>query len=111
MTNKIFTYKMGYVEYAFIALAIIAFIIANHLQRPIISYTIIFLFGLLFGRVWFKYKNRRKVDIFFIITGFIFGYILGQLEGSTTTAFALFILGIIIAYLMHDKDWIRSTEY
>ena len=80
-------------------------------QSALISYVLIFIFGLIGGRFWYHMKHELWVPIILIIVGFLLGYVMGTVFERITLVVVLFVFGIIISYMLHDRNIISSIEY
>ncbi len=92
---------------------IIGFIIAISLENPWFVYIVIFLVGLMAGRLFFLKLGRQPIFPFLIIIiGFLLGYLLGTFPtGANNKAVAiLFFIGWIISHIAHKKAWIPSLN-
>ena len=76
-----------------------------------ISYFVVALCGLVFGRVWYRFKHGFKFPWFLLIVGFLIGYLIGNIYGDAVTIIMLFLFGIVLSYQLHDKKTIRSVEH
>ena len=107
--------KMGYLEdwpeiIAFILLIIGAFVGLGS-SSAVISYTLIFLVGLMGGRTWYRIKLNFKIAWSIILVGFLIGFIIGSRYGDGRVIVLFYISGIILSYYLHDKGIIKSLEY
>lgn len=101
-------FSSNWVEYIFLALLIIGFIVSIALHKnPIVSYVIIFLFGLAVGRLaWFK-RHGLLITVMIVVSGFFVGYITGVFYGNKLVFVLLFILGGLISYYAHSKEFLE----
>ena len=68
-----------------------------------ILYAVCFLSGLLFGRVWWKFKTANKVPVILSIVGFLLGVILASLFANLRLIIILVLGGIILGHYVHEK--------
>ena len=110
----------NWAEYVVLILLIIGFILALLSGSAVISYIIIFLCGGAFGRLWYKLKLSMKVPWFVVMFGFLVGFLIGSYlldqtispsYGNKMVIIILYILGITLAYYIHEKKLLRSLEY
>lgn len=98
-----------------VILLIVGFIIAAiGVRSHLICFILIFLFGLMFGRVWFKMKECYKLRYVFLMVGFFIGYVAASvLLGYTNVVMMLilFIAGIWLSYTIHERKLLTSLEY
>lgn len=102
-------------EITAIAILIAGFIVAAlGVRSPLICFILIFLFGLMFGRMWVKVKNAHKLRYVFIVVGFFIGYVAANvLMGYTNVLMMLilFVAGIWLSYMIHVRNLLSSIEY
>ncbi|MEM3154711.1 MAG: hypothetical protein QW165_04060 [Candidatus Woesearchaeota archaeon] len=72
-------------------------------------YTVSFLAGLLFGRVWYKYRLSHCIPVFLIIMAFFLGFILGGILYNLRIIALTLLAGILIGYWLHAKKIIRTA--
>ena len=95
-------------ETFFIILILLGFLVSISIESALLNYIVIFCAGLMAGRTIFKKKGRQPLFPFFlIIVGFLLGYMLGSFEFSKKIITFLFILGTIISYYIHKKEYIK----
>ena len=96
-------------------LLVIGFIVSLIADSKVISYLVISLCGMMFGRLWYRQKQNFKFTWFLIMLGFLIGYVIGNLVwrewGSTYTIVFLFLFGIALSYYLHARKLIRTAEY
>ncbi len=99
----------AWAEVLFICLLVVGFIIALFIQSPVLNYLVIFAVGLMAGRLIFMKKGKQPLFPFFlIILGFLLGYALGSVIVNRTWVTILFVLGAIVSYYLHKKEYIPS---
>ena len=95
-------------ETFFIILLLLGFVVSLSIQSAILNYVVIFCAGLMTGRTIFKKKGKQPLFPFFlIIIGFLLGYTLGSFAFSKKIIIFLFIVGSIISYYIHKKEYIK----
>ena len=77
----------------------------------VISYIVIFLSGMIGGRLLYDRKGKLTFPYYIIIIGFLIGYVLGTYYGSKWIVVILFVLGILFSYYLHDKGYIRDVPF
>ena len=88
-------------------LLIIGFVVALSISSIWISYTIIFLAGLLAGRVIYKKKGNQPLFPFMlIIIIFLVGYLLGSFMFNRVLLLVTFIISIVLSYKIHKEKYI-----
>lgn len=88
---------------------IIGFLLAVFSGNVGILYTVCFLTGLLFGRVWYKSKLSHFIPAFLTIMAFFLGFILGGIFANLRIIALLLLAGILIGYWLHSKKLIRTA--
>lgn len=89
------------------ALLLVGFFIALIIQSPFMHYLVIFVAGLLCGRI--LYDKHRVQPIFpfvLIVTGFFLGYMLGAVSASKLTVLVLFLIGLTLSYQAHQRGYV-----
>lgn len=92
-------------------LLVIGFFISLGADSAVIAYTLVFLAGLMGGRIWFRFKSDYKTPWSIILAGFLVGFMLGARYGNKTIIMLFFLVGIAFSYHLHDKGIIKSIEY
>ena len=108
---SMFDFHKNWMEFWFLVLMITGLLIALAAPSAVISYTIVFLSGMIGGRLIYSRKNKIQLPYFMIIAGFVIGYLAGVYYGSRKIVIALFVLGIIIGYKLYDKKILKDTMY
>lgn len=90
---------------------ILGFVLALFSQSMIIAYIVVFLMGLLFGRIWYRWKRSGRIPLFLAIIFFLMGFIVGALFANLQVIVLLLLAGIVIGYWLHEKGIIHSVEY
>ena len=101
----------NWAELFFFVLMITGFIIALFAPSAVISYIIIFLSGMIGGRLLYDRKQKLTLPYYIILIGFIIGYVIGTYYGSRKVVIILFILGILLSYHLHNKGYIRDVPF
>ena len=97
-------------EFLFFVLIIIGFILAIASPSAVISYMVIFIVGLMSGRLLYERKSKLVFPYALIIIGFIIGYILGAFYGNKMTILTLYLIGIWIGYQIFNKGIIHDLK-
>lgn len=98
-------------EYLFYLLLALGFFISTSSGSAFISYIIIFLCGMMGGRLWFTMKKNLRVAWAMILTGFLVGFVLGSFYGDKKVIIILYVVGIGLSYFLHNRGLIKTTEY
>jgi len=99
-----------WVEYVALVVLFIGFFISMSSGSAFLSYIIIFLSGLLTGRILFQQRKALPFKYYILMFVFLIGYILGTYVsfGSRKVIVIVFILSNILSYYIHDKEYIKS---
>ncbi|MCH8067262.1 MAG: hypothetical protein IIC69_01645 [Nanoarchaeota archaeon] len=103
----------SWAEFFFFVLMIIGFIVALWATSfsAVISYIVVFLSGMIGGRLLYDRKKKLTFPYYVIIIGFIIGYVIGTYYGSRNIVIILFVLGILLSYHLHNKGYIRDVAF
>ena len=101
----------SWAEFFFFVLMIIGFIIAIIAPSAVISYLVVFLSGMIGGRLLYERKKKLSFPYYIIIIGFMIGYVIGTYYGSRKVVIILFVLGILLSYYLHNKGYIRDIWF
>ncbi len=99
-----------WVEYVALVVLFIGFLISMSSGSAFLSYLIIFLSGLLTGRILFQNRKALPFKYYILILVFLVGYILGTYVsfGSRKVIVIVFILSNILSYYLHDRKYIKT---
>jgi hypothetical protein len=111
LNKKGISFYESWAELVAFSLLIIGLIVSLVSGSKVMSYFVITLCGMMFGRLWYRHKHNFKFTWFLIIVGFLMGYLLGNMYGSGYTITLLFLAGIIVSYYLHNKQKVKSVEY
>ncbi len=88
-------------------LLLVGFFIALITQSPALHYTMIFLAGLLTGRIFYeKHKYQPIFPYILIIIGFVLGFMLGAIVANKKLILVLFIISFILSHEAHKRGYI-----
>jgi hypothetical protein len=80
----------------------------------VLSYIVIFLWGMMFGRMWYKLRKSNRFPLFMIMVAFLVGYIVAALitgYGYWLWLIVSFIVGTIASQRLHSKRLIRGLDF
>jgi len=100
----------NWAEFLFFVLLVLGFIISLAAPSAVISYIMIFVVGIMSGRLIYERKNKLMFPYAMIIVGFIIGYILGAYYGNKMTILTLYFLGMFIGYQIYEKGVIHDLK-
>jgi hypothetical protein len=76
-----------------------------------ISYVVVFLSGMIGGRLLYDRKKKLTIPYYIILTGFLIGYVIGTYYGSRKVVVVLFVLGVLFSYHLYNKGYLRDLPY
>ncbi len=80
-------------------------------MSAVISYIVIFLSGMIGGRLLYERKKKITMPYYIILIGFMIGYTIGTYYGSRKVVIVLFVLGILFSYHLHNKGYIKDVHF
>ena len=103
----------NWAEFFFFVIMVIGFTFALWATSfsAFINYIVVFLSGMIGGKLLYEKKKKLSFPYYLIVIGFLIGYVMGTDYGSATVVVILFVLGILLSYLLHDKGYIRGMPY
>ena len=106
-------YFKNWAEFFFFIVMVIGFIVSIWATSfsAIISYIVVFLSGMIGGRLLYYRKQKLVFPYYIIIIGFLIGYLIGTYYGSRQVVVILFILGVLFSYHLHNKGYIRDVPF
>jgi len=98
-----------------IALLVVGFIFSfTTIGSSFVSYIVVFLWGMMFGRLWYKLRKSFRFPWLLIIIGFLVGYVLASMIHDYGKPFLLvlfYFIGMVISYQLHATKRINPTEH
>ncbi|MEK6949881.1 MAG: hypothetical protein AABX34_06670 [Nanoarchaeota archaeon] len=103
----------NWAEFVFFVIMVIGFIVSIWASSysAVISYIVVFLSGMIGGRLLYERRHRLTFPYAVIIMGFIIGYLIGSYYGSKKVIIVLFVLGILFSYQLLKKGYIRDVFF
>lgn len=95
--------------FAFILL-IIGFLFSLAAPSAVLSYIIIFLAGIMGGRLIYCKRKRMVFPYVLIVIGFFVGYLIGSRYGNWLVTTILFVLGSILSYYLHEQGYVKDLK-
>ena len=92
------------------ALLIIGFLFSLFAPSAVLSYIMIFLAGMMGGRIVYQKRKNQAFPWVLILVGFLIGYLIGSRYGNYLFTIILFLVGILISYYLHIKGFIRDIK-
>ena len=106
-----FEFFEHWAEFFFFCLLVIGFLLSLAAPSAVLSYLMIFVCGMMAGRLMYERKKKLQFPYFLIIVGFVIGYVLGAFYGNKMVILTLFIIGTFLSYYLHDKGIIHDVRY
>jgi len=107
---KEFPFYKRWAELFFFILLVMGFLFSILTQNLVLSYSLIFVAGMVGGRLIYERKNKLQLPYYLMTMGFLIGYLLGAFYGNRNVMIILFILGSLISYYLHDKGYIQDIN-
>ncbi|MEK6984305.1 MAG: hypothetical protein AABX33_07060 [Nanoarchaeota archaeon] len=98
-------------EFFFFIVMILGIITALSAPSAFISYIIIFLAGMIAGRLIYERKRKIKLPYIMIIAGFLIGYLIGVYYGNVWIIIILFIIGGILSFRLYNNKILRDVRF
>lgn len=103
----------NWAEFFFFIVMVLGFIVSIWASSysAAISYIIVFLSGIIGGRLLYERRKRLSFPYYIILIGFLMGYLLGAYYGNKNVVVILFVLGIVLSYQLRKKGYIRDVLF
>ena len=101
----------NWAEFFFFVVMVIGFAVSLMAPSAIISYAIVFLSGMIGGRLLYDRKGKLTFPYYIIIMGFLIGYLIGTYYGSRKVVIVLFVLGILFGYRLYSKGYMKDSLF
>ncbi len=98
-------------EVFFFILLALGFIIALSARNAATTYVIVFLCGMMSGRLMWQRREKIVFPYYIILIGFIIGFILGSRFGNKSVLITLFIIGAFASYYIHDRGLLHDLPF
>ena len=106
---KVFEYWYYWVEFYTVLLLVIGFLIGITVRSALINYIIIFLAGLMAGRLLYGRTKKHKFTHYLIVIGFLLGYMLGSFSYNKKIIAFLFFSATLLSYYLHKKGIVERV--
>src|SRR3989338_3061014 len=73
-----------------------------------VLYSVAFLLGLLFGRIWYRQRSSSKIALVIILLLLLLGIIVGSFFAWVRPVTILLLSGVVLAYWLHKKGIVES---
>lgn len=103
----------NWAEFVFFIIMVLGFIVSIWASSysAVISYIVVFLSGMIGGRLLYERKHRLTFPYIVIVIGFLIGYLIGSYYGSKKVIVILFGLGVLFSYQLRKKGYIRDVFF
>jgi len=101
------SWSSDWVEVVALLVLIGGFILSAFADSLAIKLILIFIVGIMFGRVWFLFKKRGKLALSSLIAGFLLGFLVGNLLDNIGEIVLVFFAGLFVGYYIHKKKLIK----
>ena len=103
----------SWVEFFFFVLMVFGFVIALWATSfsAVISYVVVFLSGMIGGRLLYDRKGKLTYPYYIILFGFLIGFVIGTFYGSRNVVIILFVIGVIFSYHLFNKGYLKDLPY
>ena len=86
---------------------LVGFIVAVSLQNEVSLYTVIFIAGIISGRLlWESEVTQPMTPLYLIVIGFLLGYTIGAFGANRILIIIIFLVGGSASHYAHRKKWI-----
>jgi len=103
----------SWAEFFFFVLMVVGFIFALWATSlsAVITYLVVFLSGMIGGRLLYDRKGKLTYPYYIILIGFIIGFAIGTFYGSRKIVIILFVIGVLFSYHLYNKGYLRDIPY
>lgn len=95
----------------FFVTLVAGFIIALLSGSAVVSYVMIFICGLMSGRLILERHEKLVFPYYLIIIGFLIGFVVGTPWGQSEVIVILYILGILLGYEVIHRGFLHDIRY
>ncbi|MBW3019261.1 hypothetical protein KY329_03695 [Candidatus Woesearchaeota archaeon] len=106
-----FNFQDDWPEFVALLFMVLGFVVAIMTDSTIAAYAVVFIMGLFFGRIWYRFEQSAKLPLILAILGCLLGIVLGLILHNLQLVLLLFVLGIIAGFWIHKRGWIQSEEF
>lgn len=108
-SKKGFEVLTAWVEIFFIVFIVLGALLGFLIRNAAMSYTILFLFGLVTGTVIYSKRNVSLFPYILLVSGFAIGYIVGNRVADIFALLALFVVGNVASYHILNKKMLGKA--
>ena len=101
-------FMLDWPELVALIFLIIGLVFALTANNAIVLYVVCFIMGLIFGRMWYRFKLNSAIPLFILIMGLFLGLALGGIWANLRIITLVLLAGWIAGYWLHAKKIVRS---
>jgi 4-hydroxybenzoate polyprenyltransferase len=101
-------YWLNWAEYFTALLMVIGFVVAITIDSMWLNFVVVFIAGLMAGRLFYGRKRTTKFTHYLIVVGFLVGYLIGSYAYSKIVIAIIFIGASIVSYYLHSKGYMEK---
>ncbi|MBT4541046.1 hypothetical protein HOC35_06025 [Candidatus Woesearchaeota archaeon] len=100
----VFNLQERWAEILAIFILVIGFLVALWARSAVVTYMVILLSGIISGRGFLARKYTHRIAYILILIFYLIGFLLGSFYGKSKYILVLFILGMWIGYVLHERE-------
>jgi len=104
-------FHKSWAEFFFFVLLVIGLLVAISVTNKLLVYFVIFIAGLIAGRMIFEREHNLSFPYYLIIIGFLIGFLIGVRTGDRRIIVVLFVLGSLVSFYLFDKGFIHDMPF
>lgn len=93
----------AWAEVLFIFLLVLGLALALTASNVYLNFIVIFLCGLVFGRLLYQERMNLRLAFYLAVFGFLVGYVIGSYYTNKVMVILFFVVGIALSYYLHFK--------
>lgn len=97
-------------EYLFIAVLIMGFLLAIFIRSALVSYVIIIIVGLMVGRQFYFKQKNLPLSRYVLAFAFVIGFMVGSFYASWLWLAFFFVVGAYSGFQLHKHKIINELE-
>lgn len=98
-------------ETAAALLLALGFLVSVMARSAMFQYLLLFLAGLVFGRLMFRWRPHKKTSLVLIIIGFLMGYMIGGIWANRKLLVAIYALAIWAGWQLEKHNVFRARTF
>jgi len=91
--------------------SLLSFFVAIVSGNRVFGFVIVFLVGLIFGRMWFRFRSESRVSLVIVMLGALLGFLIALFFNNPHLVVILFLVGVAFGFWVHEKGFIKSVEF